>query len=143
MATSAEVPDRLVDTSVAVALVTADHPFHTATIERLDGMALGLSGHAAFETFSVLTRMPPPNRRSPHVISTLLATNFPGSRFLSSEATTVLFAGLPELGISGGSVYDALVAAAAKDHGLTLLTRDGRASSTYQRVGVTFELLGT
>lgn len=143
MPTSAKAPDRLVDTSVAIALVSGDHPFHAATVDRLGDMVLGLSGHAAFETFSVLTRMPPPNRRSPNVISALLAANFPGSRFLSAEAASMLLAGLPELGLAGGSVYDALVAAAAKEHGLTLLTRDSRASGTYQRVGVTFELLGT
>ncbi len=143
MPTSAKPPDRLVDTSVAIALVSGDHPFHAATLRHLDGMTLGLSGHAAFETFSVLTRLPPPNRRSPDVISALLAANFPESRFLSAEAATLLLVGLPELGLSGGSVYDALVAAAAKEHGHTLMTRDRRAVGTYQRLGVAFELLGT
>lgn len=141
--TSAKRPDRLVDTSVAVALVSGDHPFHVATRHCLDGMTLGLSGLAAFETFSVLTRLPPPNRRSPDVISALMAANFPENRFLSPGAATLLLVGLPELGISGGSVYDALVAAAAKEHGHTLMTRDRRAVGTYQRVGVTFELLST
>ena len=140
---SAEDPDRLVDTSIAVALVSGDHRFHTATLDQLDGMTLGLSGHAAFETFSVLTRMPPPNRRSPKVISALLAGNFPASRFMSAPVTAQLLVGLAELGVSGGSVYDALVAAAAKEHDCTLLTRDRRAVDTYRRVGVAFELLAT
>ena len=139
--TSADRPDRLVDTSVAIALVSGDHPFHAVTLDHLAGMTLGLSGHAAFETFSVLTRMPPPNRRPPEVISALLAANFPQNRFLSPTATALLLLGLPGVGLSGGSVYDALVAAAAKEHGHTLLTRDRRALNTYQRVGVTFELL--
>lgn len=141
--TSAKRPDCLVDTSVAIALVSGDHPFHAPTLGQLDGMTLGLSGHAAFETFSVLTRLPPPNRRSPDVISALLAANFPESRFLSAEAATLLLVGLPELGLSGGSVYDALVAAAANEHGHTLMTRDRRAVGTYQRLGVAFELLST
>lgn len=63
MPTSAERPDVLVDTSVAVALVVGDHRFHEATMRALEGRRLGLAGHAAVETFSVLTRLPPPSRR--------------------------------------------------------------------------------
>ena len=70
-------------------------------------------------------------------------SHFPENRFLSPGAATLLLVGLPELGISGGSVYDALVASAANEHGHTLMTRDRRAVGTYQRVGVTFELLST
>ncbi|MFN0155587.1 MAG: PIN domain-containing protein, partial [Gaiella sp.] len=55
----------LVDTSVAIALVTSDHQQHKVVFDALGGRRLGLSGHAAFETFSVLTRLPPPARRSP------------------------------------------------------------------------------
>jgi len=38
-------------------------------------------------------------------------------------------------------VYDALVGAAAVQHGLTLVTRDRRAADTYRRLDVTFVLL--
>ncbi len=34
---------------------------------------------------------------------------------------------LSRLGIAGGAVYDALVALAAKEHGIPLATRDSRA----------------
>jgi predicted nucleic acid-binding protein len=37
---------------------------------------------------------------------------------------------------SGGTVYDALVALAAKEHGAALATRDARARGTYDAVGV-------
>ena len=40
------------------------------------------------------------------------------------------------LGIAGGTVYDALVALAAKEHGAALATRDARARGTYDAVGV-------
>jgi predicted nucleic acid-binding protein len=38
-------------------------------------------------------------------------------------------------------VYDALVAAAAAEHGLRLVTRDARAIGTYRAMGVEPELL--
>lgn len=45
----------LVDTSIAVALTVADHAHHEATFRALGSRRLGLAGHAAFETLSVLT----------------------------------------------------------------------------------------
>ena len=47
-----------------------------------------------------------------------------------------------ELGIIGGAVYDGLVAAAAEAHGLLLLSCDPSGLSTYQTLGVQFELVG-
>lgn len=66
MPTSAE-PELLVDNSLAVALVVSDHDHHEAVAEALADRRLGLSGHAAFETYSVLTRLPTPCavRRAP------------------------------------------------------------------------------
>jgi predicted nucleic acid-binding protein len=128
--------DVLVDTSVAVALVVADHEAHSAVATALRGRRLGLAGHAAYETYSVLTRLPPPARRTPAVVARLLAEAFPGTRFLDAEATAVLFARLAELGIAGGSVYDALVAATAAAHRLPLATRDARAVDVYRALEV-------
>src|SRR5205823_8648860 len=102
---------------------------------------LGLAGHAAFETFSILTRLPPPARRSPSVFGRLIAQNLPMSRYLSDHAAAELLARLGTLGVAGGAVYDALVGAAAVEHRLTLLTRDRRAVDTYRRLDVAFVLL--
>ena len=55
----------LLDTSTAIALVVEDHEAHVATLEAVRGRRLGLAGHAWFETYSVLTRLPPGLRRSP------------------------------------------------------------------------------
>lgn len=44
-------------------------------------------------------------------------------------------------GIAGGSVYDALVGAAAAEHRLALATRDRRARDDYRALGVDVELL--
>ena len=140
MPTSAE-PDLLVDTSVAVALVVSDHQHHGPTTESLAGRRLGLSGHAAFETFSVLTRLPPPARRTPAAVGRLLAFDFPGTRFLGPTAATALMDRLAALGLAGGSVYDALVGATAAEHGLVLATRDRRALVTYRALDVEVQLL--
>jgi predicted nucleic acid-binding protein len=131
----------LVDTSVAVALVVGDHQAHQATSRALDGRPLGLAGHAAFETFSVLTRLPAPSRRAPAVVAEILARNFPETRLLSADGTTGLLDRLADGDIAGGSVYDALVGAAAAEHGLVLATRDPRALDTYRALGVAVELL--
>jgi predicted nucleic acid-binding protein len=141
MQTSDDPPQLLIDTSVAVALVAAGHESHQATRKAVGDRRCGLSGHAAFETFSVLTRMPPPNRRTPHAVARLLAHNFPGSRFLSAKGTERLHARLAELGIAGGAVYDALVAATAAEYGITLATRDRRAAETYRALDIDFELI--
>lgn len=45
-------------------------------------------------------------------------------------------------GITGGSAYDALVAATAREESATLLTLDQRARSTYDRIGVSVEYVG-
>jgi predicted nucleic acid-binding protein len=142
MATSGRTgPVTLVDTSVAVTLAARDHPSHDATASVLSGRRLGLSGHAAFETFSVLTRLPPPARRTPATVARLLAANFPDSRFLSAAAAAAVMDDLETNGVAGGAVYDALVGATAAEHGLVLATRDRRALNTYRRLGVAVEVL--
>ncbi|MFT4035322.1 MAG: type II toxin-antitoxin system VapC family toxin [Patulibacter sp.] len=132
----------LVDTSVAVPLIAADHASHDAVSQALVGRELGLSGHAALETYSVLTRLPGDARRSPQTVAKVLAVSFPATVFLKSSATGKLFASLAERGIAGGAVYDALVGAAAVAHHRTLVTRDQRALETYRALGVELLLLG-
>ena len=66
----------LLDTSVAVALLVSDHSAHERTIAQLPQGSLGLSGHAVFETFSVITRLPN-HRVSPAMAHTLISENFP------------------------------------------------------------------
>jgi predicted nucleic acid-binding protein len=141
MQTSAEDIEALVDTSVAVALLVADHEHHKATLDAVGSRRLGLAGHSAFETFSVLSRLPPPARRLPAEVGRLLLENFPDSRYLSPEEAANLLGRLGRLGIGGGSVYDALVGAAAAEHALRLFTRDRRAAAIYRALEVEFELL--
>jgi predicted nucleic acid-binding protein len=142
MPISVEASTVLVDTSAAVALTVADHDHYEETFQALRGRVLGLAGHAAFETFSVLTRLPPPARRTPATVARLLAKTFPESRFLGSRAAASLLPALGALGIAGGSVYDALVGATANEHRLTLVTRDRRAMEVYRKLDVSVELIG-
>lgn len=135
-------PEFLVDTSVAVALSVAAHEHHESTFAVLGGRRLGLAGHAAFETFSVLSRLPTPARRAPVTVARLLAANFPHTRFLGAQAAGSLLARLATSGIGGGAVYDALVGACASEHGLVLATRDQRALETYRALDARVELVG-
>ena len=143
MPTRGRARHALLDTSAAVALAVEDHVHHSATVEWLRGRQLGLAGHAAFETFSVLTRLPPPARRAPSVVARLLATNFPASRFLSREGSQAVLDELARGEIAGGAVYDALVGAAAREHDAALVTHDRRALDTYRVLGVDVELIPT
>lgn len=141
MPTSARRPHYLVDTSIAVALVLEDHPGHGPVMRALDGRRLGLAGHAAFETYSVLTRLPAPARRTPGAATRLIEANFPLSRYLDGDDAAALIAELAPAAIAGGSVYDALVGYAAKVHGVVLATRDDRARDTYRSLDVDFEFI--
>ncbi len=132
-------PIVLVDTSTAVALIVEDHEAHVATLAAVRGRRLGLAGHAWFETYSVLTRLPAGLRRSPADVLRLLDHNFPASSFLGETEAAKLGPELARLGISGGAVYDALVGAAARHHRRQLVSGDARARSTYEALGVKIE----
>jgi predicted nucleic acid-binding protein len=142
MPTRGRSVDVLADTSVAVAIVVEDHEHHASTLRAVGRRGVGLAGHAAFETFSVLTRLPPPIRRSPDAVVRLMRVNFAENSYLSASAAEALLPRLAALGIAGGSVYDALVGAAAAESGLTLLTRDRRALLVYRALDVKVEMIG-
>lgn len=129
-------PVAFLDTSAAVALVVEDHEAHPATLDAVRGLRLGLAGHAWFEAYSVLTRLPAGMRRSPGDVVRILTHNFPETKFLSESQAATLARELVDLGISGGAVYDALVAAAARQHRRPLISRDERAQPIYRALGV-------
>lgn len=141
MPTSDDPPALLVDTSVAVALSVADHAHHEVVFDALSGRRLGLAGHAAFETYSVLTRLPPPARLTPAAARRVLRANFPHTRFLSPSSAAELLSALPRHGLAGGSIYDALVGAVAKEHSIPLGTRDRWAAHTYQALDLEVEFI--
>ena len=132
--------DVLLDTSAAVRLVTASEHDVSSLKERTRGLALGLAGHAQFETYSVLTRLPGALRVSAPVARRIIETNFPATHFLSAASAAAAMSDLMAAQIVGGSVYDGLVALAARESGVVLLRCDRRAIGTYAMLGVPFEL---
>jgi predicted nucleic acid-binding protein len=131
----------LLDTSAAIALIVEDHEAHAATLDAVRGCRLGLAGHAWFETYSVLTRLPGALRRSPADVIRLLTNNFPASGFLGEAASVELGPELSRLDVSGGAVYDALVGAAARQHRRRLVSGDARARPVYEALGVEIQVI--
>jgi predicted nucleic acid-binding protein len=125
-----------VDTSVAVPLLVRSHHDHADVVRWWNGQEIALSGHALAETYSVLTRLPGDARLSPADAARLLNARFASPLALDGSPARKLPDTLSRLGIAGGAVYDALVALAAKQHGVALATRDARARGTYDAVGV-------
>lgn len=127
------------DTSVAIPALDPTHEAHDRCRPIVLETRPALAGHAAFEAHSVLTRLPPALRLSPARAADVLTRAFPESCWLDPDACADLRRELGARGIVGGAVYDALVARAADAAGRRLLTRDRRARSTYEALGVDHE----
>ena len=129
-----------IDTSVAVGAFASWHERHDVA-RRIVDRDVRLVGHCAVETFSVLTRLPPPHRVESGVVRDWLVQRFAG-RFLVLSAVEHrrFVSALPEHGVSGGAAYDALVAATAWAAGVALATLDRRARVVYERYGL--EIVG-
>lgn len=93
--------------------------------------------HCALETYSVLTRLPPPHRCSAAVARDFLKLRFalPYLR-LDAGAFRQFVLALPDHKIVGGAAYDALVAATAAANSAELVTCDKRAAGLYESYGV-------
>lgn len=130
-----------VDTSVAVPFLLLRHEAHGLVRERLADDDPVLTGHSLAETYSVLTRLPGDARLAPADAAVLLSEAFGDAVLPEPESLTALPSRLAPLRIAGGAVYDALVAVAARDRGLPLATRDGRAEATYRTLGVDVRLI--
>ncbi|GFG71433.1 PIN domain-containing protein [Mycolicibacter senuensis] len=129
------------DTSVAVAALDSTHDAHAVCRQVRVQRRPALAGHAVFETYSVLTRLPLPLRLNAAQAALVLAKAFPAQCWLDAHATGDLFERLADLGIVGGSIYDALVGQAAATHRRILLTRDRRAERTYRELDVSYRFV--
>lgn len=132
---------RAVDTSVVVAAFASWHELHDQARTTLDDGAR-LIDHCALETYSVLTRLPPPHRSVGEVVRDFLRLRFsePYLR-LDARAYREFVLNLPERGVTGGAAYDAVVAATAVAHSAELVSCDRRAVRTYEKIGVRVVLL--
>jgi predicted nucleic acid-binding protein len=129
------------DTSLVIAAFASWHESHEAARRALDS-GLRLIEHCALETYSVLTRLPPPHRTSGEVVREFLIARFPEPWLrMNEQAYKDFILGLPERGVTGGAAYDALVAATAAGCDAELVTCDRRALPVYERYGLRAKLL--
>jgi predicted nucleic acid-binding protein len=110
----------LFDTSVLVAAFEVSHPRHTvclpwlqqAQTEQIHGL---IATHTLAELYSVLTRLPVRPRISPELAQRLITENL--ERFevipLTTEDYQMVLAQMVNLNLTGGGIYDALIAQAA------------------------------
>lgn len=132
----------VVDTSVAVAAALPWHESHVAAQSTLPRTKTRLLAQVAIETYSVLTRLPPPHRVPAPLARQYLteAFTFPAIMLVAAGYEALLELAARE-SIIGGAIYDALVGATAREAGATLLTLDRRAARTYQLLSVDYRLL--
>lgn len=126
----------LFDTSVLVAGIVEAHPAHERALPWLARGRSGeieplVSAHSAAETFAVLSTMPLSPRISPGLARQLVRENVLSVArvvTLSARDYGAVIDEIADLGLSGGAVYDALIARAAvsgkADRLLTLNPKD-------------------
>jgi predicted nucleic acid-binding protein len=134
---------KAVDSSVVVAAFASWHEHHAVARKALAAKPR-LIAHAAIESYSVLTRLPPPHRAQPSLVHSFITERFTDPFLVLSETghqELLAFAAANQ--ILGGPTYDALIAVTAAEHEATLLSLDRRAAATYEAVGATVEHLAT
>jgi predicted nucleic acid-binding protein len=121
----------LLDTSCMVAAVCSWHEHHEraalAIESRLDRRErMVVAAPSLIEAYSVLTRLPAPHRLSPADALSLMEANFMRPVkvvALPADDYKAILRGAPAAGISGGRIYDAIIAACAhRENVRTLLT---------------------
>jgi toxin FitB len=133
------------DTSVLVAGFIPSHRFHPEAVSALvEVKAEGrLVAHTLAETYSVLSSPSGPYRVEPDAVIAYLDQFLDRAEPIQPDAATYREA-LGLLGArnrSGGAVYDALIALAARDSGAVLASLDSRAERTYAACGVEARML--
>lgn len=130
----------VVDSSLLIPAVAPWHIEHSRADSLLARVGdLRLIGHVVLETYSWLTRNRP--RTPPQVAASLLRA-LPGPFLtLSADGYDRILGHVAGASVMGGAIYDALIGATALEANAHLLSRDARAASTYQAIGVDFELV--
>lgn len=125
------------DSSVLIPALASTFEGHQRCVSALAGRSPRLISHVAFETTSVLSRMPEGLRMTPVSVRDALDLDFPDSWLaLDAEGQRSCLRRAVDAGLRGGALYDALVAATAREHGATLLSADRRAREAYEAIGV-------
>ena len=130
-----------VDTSVIVPAFASWHEGHRAAAAVLDRKPR-VPAHVLVESYSVLTRLPPPHRAPAELVASFLAERITHPPLaLPSRRYQELLERAAALGLAGGAIYDALVAEGARHAGALLLTRDRRAAPIYDRIGAAYQFV--
>lgn len=122
------------DTSVLVAAMVAGHPRHGVALPWVQyaraKASFYLAGHTLAELYAVLTKLPVSPRISPDTARLMIQKNIIGQGkcvVLTPEEYLAVVMRMADLGITGGAVYDGLIAAAARKTAADrLLTFNGR-----------------
>lgn len=132
------------DTSVLVAGFDSTHPsFGLAEVALADVRTRGrLIAHTIAETYAVLTARGGPYPALPGDATAYLAQFLDRSPLgITPEAYPAALTELAAAGITGGAIYDGLIALAARAADAELVTLDTRATSTYTRLRVNVRTL--
>ena len=111
---------RFFDTSVLVPVFLVDHPHHQASIElfaQCSQATAACASHSLAELYSTLTRIPPPHRATPEQAVQCVLQVCQRLRLISLDGPGYVAAIQVAASnqISGGTIYDALIAACALD----------------------------
>jgi predicted nucleic acid-binding protein len=132
---------KAVDSSVVIAAFATWHEHHAVARKAMSSRPR-LVAHAAVESYSVLTRLPPPHRANPAIVHAFITQRFTEPFLTLSElGYQELLAMVAARQILGGPSYDALIAFTAAERQATLISLDQRATATYEAVGATVEQL--
>jgi predicted nucleic acid-binding protein len=112
----------LFDTSIIVSGIVESHPMHSKCLPWLQRAKAGefecvVVSHTLAETYAVLTTLPVKPRISPLVARNLVYINLEAlAKFIQLTVTDyrTTIERMAKLGLSGGTVYDALVATVAE-----------------------------
>jgi len=119
----------MLDTSVLVASMVRSHPRHASAV-RWHGRAKGgehaflVAAHTLAELYSVLTRLPLSPRIGPGLARRLVHENVEvPARIVTLRGSDygAVLRSVSELGLTGGVIYDALIARAAERSGVDRL----------------------
>lgn len=118
----------LFDTSVLIAAMVVNHPRHAICIPWLErgksGQIQGLiSTHTLAEVYSVLTRLPLKPPIPPELAQRLIKENLQQFEVipLTSDDYQIVIEMMVNLNLTGGGIYDALIAQAAIKADATIL----------------------
>ncbi len=128
-----------VDSSVLIPALRQAHPAHEAARAALRQPGLRLLAHVTAETFAYLTRARP--RVQPALVVEALRALDKRPVTLSGDQYLATLQSCADGALVGGPVYDALIAVAARESGLRLLSLDRRAARTYATMRVDHQLL--